>query len=233
MISLGIRKGAFCRLRSKFIWGESMGKTNSIGSRLIKKWEEKENLILLEGWARDGFTNADIAHKMGVSANTLYELKKASKAVRDALAAGAEVVDYKVENALLKAALGFQKREVKTVTVIKCGVVVEEREEVTEYPQSPNVYAIQSWLYNRRPDKWCKNPEQRITLESDDTVSIVVTRASNDETGTRPGLDDTVNKSVTVRGMTEEEKKAANSKSKKSDDGEIDVDYWPDDWEDD
>ena len=45
MISLGIRKGAFCRLSSKIYWGELMGKTNSIGSRLIKKWEEKENLI--------------------------------------------------------------------------------------------------------------------------------------------------------------------------------------------
>ena len=144
-------------------------------------------------------------------------------------------MDYKVENALLKAALGFAKREVKTVTVIKGGVVVEEREEVTESQQAPNVYAIQSWLYNRRPEKWCKNPEQRITLESDDMVSIVVTRAKDDETGTRPRLDDSVNESVTVRGMTDEEKRAANSKQKNGykPNGEIDVDYWPDDWEDD
>ena len=190
---------------------------------------------MLSGWMRDGFTKTDIAKKMGISLNTLNFLERASKAISGALKAGAEVIDYKVENALLKAALGFAKREVKTVTVIKGGVVVEEREEVTESQQAPNVYAIQSWLYNRRPDKWCKNPEQRITLESDDTVSIVVTRASNDETGTRPTLDESVNKSVTVRGMTDEEKKAANSKKRKGykENGEIDVDYWPDDWEDD
>jgi len=207
----------------------------SVGPRLIKKWEQEENLILLSGWARDGFTLTDIARKMGISISALNALRKASKAVSGALAANAEIVDYKVENALLKAALGFAKREVKTVTVIKNGVVVEEREEVTESQQAPNVYAIQSWLYNRRPEKWCKNPEQRITLESDDTVSIVVTRAKDDETGTRPRLDDSVNESVTVRGMTDEEKKAANSKQKKGfkPNGEIDVDYWPDDWEDD
>ena len=103
--------------------------------------------------------------------------------------------------------------------------------------QAPNVYAIQSWLYNRRPDKWCKNPEQRITLESDDTVSIVVTRAGNDETGTRPGLDESVNTSVTVRGMTDEEKEAQRKKKRKAKDEVVvdkdSVDYWPDDWEDD
>ena len=209
--------------------------SSAVGPRLIKKWEQEDNLILLSGWMRDGFTKTDIAKKMGISLNTLNCLERASKAISGALKAGAEVIDYKVENALLKAALGFAKREVKTVTVIKGGVVVEEREEVTESQQAPNVYAIQSWLYNRRPDKWCKNPEQRITLESDDTVSIVVTRASNDETGTRPILDESVNKSVTVRGMTDEEKKAANSKKRKGykENGEIDVDYWPDDWEDD
>jgi hypothetical protein len=174
---------------------------------------------------------------MGISKQSFYALKKQSKAVRDALAAGSEVTDYKVENALLKAALGFQKKEIKTVTVIKGGVVVEEREEVTESMQAPNVYAIQSWLYNRRPDKWCKNPEQRITLESDDTVSIVVTRAGNDETGTRPGLDESVNTSVTVRGMTDEEKEAQRKKKRKAKDEAVvdkdSVDYWPDDWEDD
>ncbi len=208
-----------------------------VGSRLLAKWESEDNLILLEGWARDGFTQKEIIEKMGISTQTFYTLKKQSKAVRDALAAGSEVTDYKVENALLKAALGFQKKEIKTVTVIKGGVVVEEREEVTESMQAPNVYAIQSWLYNRRPDKWCKNPEQRITLESDDTVSIVVTRAGNDETGTRPGLDESVNKSVTVRGMTDEEKEAQRKKKRKAKDEVVvdkdSVDYWPDDWEDD
>lgn len=199
-----------------------------VGSRLIAKWTSKENLILLEGWARDGLTNVEIAERMGISARSLYTLMKRCEPIRDAISVGAEVTDYKVENALLKAALGFKKKEVKTITVLKGGVVVEQRKEVTEGEQPPNVYAIQSWLYNRRPDKWMKNPESKVKIESDDIVSIVVTRAGDDETGTRPKLDNNINSSVTVRGMTEEEKREANSKVDKDS-----VDYWPDDWVDD
>lgn len=207
--------------------------TNSVGSRLIKKWSSADGITLLTGWSRDGLSKREISERMNVSAQTLYALMSASETIRDALSVGAEVTDYKVENALLKAALGFKKKEVKTITVLKGGKVVEQRKEVTEGEQAPNVYAIQSWLYNRRPDKWMKNPEQKIKIESDDLVSIVVTRAGDDETGTRPKLESSVNDSVTVRGMTEEEKREANKREKEKEIDKNSVDYWPDDWVDD
>ena len=40
-----------------------------------QKWLEPEGLLLLEGWARDGLTDEQIAHNMGVTAKTLYEWK--------------------------------------------------------------------------------------------------------------------------------------------------------------
>lgn len=41
-----------------------------------EKWLESNNLILLEGWARDGLTDEQIAHNMGIRTSTLYEWKK-------------------------------------------------------------------------------------------------------------------------------------------------------------
>ena len=202
---------------------------NATRSRTLAKWEEPSNLILLRGWARDGFTYKEMSEKMGISHTTLDTILKRSELIRAAISEGREVTDYKVENALLKAALGFKKKEVKVITVIRDGEVAETRREVLHTQQPPNVYACQSWLYNRRPDKWCKNPETKFSLESDETVSIIVTRAGGDETGTRPNLDENVNKFVTVRGMSEDEKKNQNTKTV----DENDLDYWPDDWVDD
>ena len=36
-------------------------------------WLTNEGLILLEGWARDGLTDEQIAHNMGITSKTLYE----------------------------------------------------------------------------------------------------------------------------------------------------------------
>ena len=41
-----------------------------------QKWLEPENLILLEGWARDGLTDEQIAHNMGIAYSTFKEWKK-------------------------------------------------------------------------------------------------------------------------------------------------------------
>lgn len=70
-----------------------------------KKWLEKENLILLEGWARDGLTDEQIAERMNVTRSTLYAWKKDHSDISDALKKGKEVIDYQVENALLQKAL--------------------------------------------------------------------------------------------------------------------------------
>jgi hypothetical protein len=89
-----------------------------------EKWLKKENLLLLEGWARDGLTDEQIAKNMGITAKTLWEWKKRYGNICNALKKGKEVVDYQVENALLSSAL------------------------------DGNTTAQIFWLKNRRPDKW-------------------------------------------------------------------------------
>ena len=41
-----------------------------------QEWLEPEGLLRIEGWARDGLTDEQIAQNMGITAKTLYEWKK-------------------------------------------------------------------------------------------------------------------------------------------------------------
>nr|DAO41509.1 MAG TPA: terminase small subunit [Caudoviricetes sp.] len=71
-----------------------------------KDWHSKEQLEKLQGWARDGLTDDQIASNVGCSRSTLNEWKSRYSDISDALKKGKEVVDVEVENALLKKAMG-------------------------------------------------------------------------------------------------------------------------------
>lgn len=230
---------------------------------LATDWLEEDNLMLLECWARDGYTFEDIANRIGIGYSTLRAWRKQYPEIDKALKAGREIIDYKVENALLKSALGYKTKEVKVTTTIRHGKVIETIKEVTDKEQAPNVSAAQCWLYNRLPKKW-KNMNSRANIlddmDEDTSIQVTVTRASKSNTtapseDTDNGIDgniddkewqDEVNSSIEIRKSTEEERKAAEkakTQSKKKDspneatkiesEAEDDLDYWPDDWEDD
>ena len=71
-----------------------------------KDWHSKEQLEKLQGWARDGLTDEQIAEKIGCHISTLYDWKSKYSDISEALKKGKAVVDVEVENALLKKALG-------------------------------------------------------------------------------------------------------------------------------
>ena len=54
-------------------------------------WDEK--LEVIEGWARDGLTDEQIAEKMGIGIRTLYDYKEKYPLFSQALKKGKEVVD--------------------------------------------------------------------------------------------------------------------------------------------
>lgn len=222
---------------------------------IATEWLEEDNLMLLECWARDGYTFQDIANRIGIAVSTLRMWRMQYPDIDNALKKGREIIDYKVENALLKSALGYHTKEVKVTTTIRFGKTIETIKEVTDKEQAPNVSAIQCWLYNRLPNKWKKNRDQLIELDEEDTkIQVTVTRASASQS-TKAQHDDTVdeewqdevNQSIEIRSATEEEraeaaKKKAQTNSESSQNlstkveneaSDEDLDYWPDDWEDD
>lgn len=72
---------------------------------VYKKWLEKENLILLEGWKRNGLTDEQIAHNIGISINTLNKWKQRYVQIRQALKIGHEAANMAVERELFKRAM--------------------------------------------------------------------------------------------------------------------------------
>lgn len=120
-----------------------------------QRWLEPDGLTLLEGWARDGLTDEQIAHNMGINKATLYDYKNKFSDISDALKKGKEVVDYEVENTLLKRALGYDYQETKIEKSDKDGTKIVQT--VKHVPA--DVTAIIYWLKNRRRGKWCDRPE--------------------------------------------------------------------------
>ena len=70
-----------------------------------KKWLEPENLVLLEGWKRNGLTDEQIAGNIGVTPRTLENWKKKYVQIFRALKVGKEQANFAVEGKLLKKAM--------------------------------------------------------------------------------------------------------------------------------
>lgn len=71
----------------------------------INEWLKEDNFTLLKGWAREGLTDEQIAKNMGIATSTFYEWKKKNSEFSNALKRNKDVVDFEVENALLKSAM--------------------------------------------------------------------------------------------------------------------------------
>ena len=134
----------------------------------------------IEGWARDGLTDAQIAHNINIHVSTLCEWKDKYPQLAEALKRGKAPVDIEVENTLLKTALGYTitvKEPVKVkIEKFKPGTgrIVEERVEMVEREVHvpPNITAQIFWLKNRRPDRWRDKPIE--TSTTDEPVRIVI-----------------------------------------------------------
>jgi hypothetical protein len=131
------------------------------------KWPEvKEKLIQIEAWCRDGLTDEQIAHNLGISKDTFYTYKKEHTDFSDALKRGKEVVDITVENALYKKAIGYTYEEV-TREPIKDPETGEYRLEVTKIVKKevqPDTTAQIFWLKNRKPAEWRDKHEQEVEI---------------------------------------------------------------------
>ena len=132
-------------------------------------WITPEGLLKIEGWARDGLTDEQIAVNIGIRAGTLYEWKNRFPEFSETLKKGKEVVDRQVENALLKRALGYEYEEVKEK--FEGGELTERT--VTRKEVVADTTAQIFWLKNRKPDKWRDKPGYEDTSELDKLDAIL------------------------------------------------------------
>lgn len=132
------------------------------------KWEEiKEKLILVEGWAKDGLTDEQIAHNLGIGKTAFYKYKKEHAEFANSLKRGKEIIDYEVENALLKRALGYSYTETTKERVLRKDENGHPITDIHGFPcyemvvtktvkkeVTPDTTAQIFWLKNRKPEKW-------------------------------------------------------------------------------
>lgn len=189
----------------------------------VDYWLTDDGLILIEAWARDGYLLNEIADRMGIERYTLSKWRKRYPEIAQALNTGKELVDYKVENALLKAALGYTTKEIKVTLGKKIinGETFEVLKETTTREVAPNVTACMAWLNNRKHDQWKRNRDKVLELDEEDSnINITIVRGPKEDS-----LGDNVNQEVNFQPKKQEQTKAEESNEK-------DLDYWPEDWED-
>ena len=137
-------------------------------------WVKGDGLITVEGYAREGLTDKQIASKMGISIATFYDWIKKFPDFSDAIKKGKAPVDTIVENALLKRALGYEYEEVTTEAftegIDENGKPIEKSRHVRRVTKHvpADVAAAIFWLKNRRPDRWREKREEQVTVTGAD-----------------------------------------------------------------
>lgn len=117
-----------------------------------QEWLELEGLLKIEGWARDGLTDEQIANNIGISVSCLNNWKNKYVEILESLKRGKEVIDRQVENALLKRALGYEYTETTREYIPELDEM-KTTKKVTKQV-APDTTAQIFWLKNRKPDKW-------------------------------------------------------------------------------
>ena len=154
---------------------------------LYQKWLEPENLLLLQGWRRDGLDIAQIARNVGVKRQTLYDWCTKHKEIADALKKGTEVSNYEVENALYKSAVGFYVTEQEQTEVQGFDANGEPRTTITKHQRRryipPQLGAMCFILKNRLPEKWRDKPivEDNRALETLANILEATKRAAEED----------------------------------------------------
>ena len=118
--------------------------------------------------ARAGMTEHEIADLFDVTTKGLQLWKYQYPELREALAAGKEIWDNRVEASFAQVAVGYDIKAEK-IFMTKDGDIVRA-EYIKHYP--PNHAAAAIWLANRKPKEWTKR-----ALENDSgnvTVNVTV-----------------------------------------------------------
>ena len=208
----------------------------NINESKVDYWLTEDGLELIRSWSRDTFSKAEIAKRMDINVNTLVKWQKQYEEINDAINVTRELVDYQVENAVLKAALGYKTKEIKVTIGKKMvnGEMVEMLKETTVKEVPPNIKAAMFWLNNRKFEDWKLNRDKIVEVDPDDSqVTITIQRGNkqkidiyDEDEEVTDDNGDVVNESVT---FTKEQLEQSSDDSDELSDEESEL--W-DNWED-
>lgn len=119
---------------------------------------------------RLGATDVEIADFIGVDVRTLYRWKGENEAFCQALKAGKDVADERVERSLFARANGYEHDEVD-IRVVNGEVVQTQIRKF--YP--PDTTACIFWLKNRKPAGWREKIENVVMGPDGGDMNMTVT----------------------------------------------------------
>lgn len=120
-------------------------------------------LVTIEKVARLGATDIEIADILGISVRTLYSWKHEHEGVAEALRAGKDYADERVERALYQRAVGYSFDSEKVMQYEGEIIRADTREHVP-----PDTRALEYWLNNRKGYEW----KSKVEHEHSGTLSI-------------------------------------------------------------
>lgn len=135
-----------------------------------QEWLTEEGQVRLQGWARDGLSDEQLAEKMGICSSTFYAWKNKYPEISEALREGKEVADRRVENALYNSCFDrkitirkpFKVKEVYYDNGKRCEKEhLEYGEE--DVPIPANEKAQEFWLANRKPEAWSRKEKLEVS----------------------------------------------------------------------
>lgn len=97
-------------------------------------WIEPDGLLQIRGWARDGYTDRQIASNIGVAENTFCGWKNRFPEIIEAIKKGRRPVVEELEDALYKGAMGYDVEEkIEEITVAPDGTQQKHIRKTTRH----------------------------------------------------------------------------------------------------
>lgn len=133
---------------------------------------DPDNLFKISGWRRLGFTEEQIAEKLGINVYTFSRAKKhpiIGKDLQAALNQSLDLCNTTVANSMYRRANGYEYEEVKEYYDGQGNLI---KREVQTKHVAPDTGAQIFWLKNRDPDHWQdrRSVDNTIALERLDEV---------------------------------------------------------------
>lgn len=163
-----------------------------MGRNLKHNYKDPYFLLEIEGVARDGASDKDIAKYLQISATYLCEIKVKYPELVDAIARARRPLNVIVENAAYNRAIGMK---VKTITrryldkKCDCGKNPEcpeckgtgrakvpgtEVVQETETQLPPDPFSFNNWLKAKKPEIWNKEPiKVDITTDGNPFMTLI------------------------------------------------------------
>jgi hypothetical protein len=135
---------------------------------------KQEFIAQAEKLCRLGATDQEVADFLEVEVRTLYRWKADNEAFCQALKAGKDVADDRVERSLFARANGYEHDEVDIRVVANAIVQTPVRKY---YP--PDTTAAIFWLKNRKPKEWRET--KAVELTGANGGPVVVSTTPTDE----------------------------------------------------